>query len=184
MTRLLRLAVAAIAVSAAFAAYADEPKHGGILKMYHRENPPSMSIHEEATYSVNIPAMPIFSNLVIYDQHKAQNSLDTIQPELATSWSWSADAKALTFKLREGVKWHDGKPFTSADVKCTFDMLMGKSQNKFRKNPRKDWYFNLENVTTEGDLQATFHLKRPQPALIAMIASGRSVAASARCWTT
>ena len=108
--------------------------------MYHRENPPSMSIHEEATYSVNVSSMPIFSNLVIYDQHKAQNSVETIVPELATSWQWSEDGKALTFKLREGVKWHDGKPFTSADVKCTFEMLAGKSQNRFRKNPRKDWY--------------------------------------------
>ncbi len=74
-TRLLRLAVAAIAVSATTAAYAQEPKHGGILRMYHRETPPSMSIHEEATYSVNVSSMPIYNNLVIYDQHKAQNSV-------------------------------------------------------------------------------------------------------------
>ena len=133
-----------------------------------------MSIHEEATYSVNVSSMPIFSNLVVYDQHKPQNSLDTIVPELATSWSWSEDHKALAFKLREGVKWHDGKPFTSADVKCTFDMLMGKSQNKFRKNPRKDWYANVADVTTEGDFQTTVHLKRPQPAILAMLASGYS----------
>jgi len=172
MTRLFCLAVAALALAAPSIAQAQQPKSGGILRMYHRENPPSMSIHEEATYSVNVSSMPIFSNLVIYDQHKAQNTAETLQPELATSWSWSADSKALTFKLREGVKWHDGKPFTSADVKCTFEMLKGTSQNKFRKNPRKDWYFNLESVTTEGELQATFHLKRPQPALLAMLASG------------
>src|ERR1700743_2140969 len=104
--------------------------------------------------------MPISSNLVIYDQHKAQNSIETIQPELATSWAWSDDKKNLTFKLREGVKWHDGKPFTAADVKCPFDMLLGKSQNKFRKDPRKGWYFNLADVTTEGDMQVTFHLNR------------------------
>ena len=61
-------------------------------------------------------------------------------PELAESWAWGNDNKTLTFKLRQGVKWHDGKPFTSADVKCTFDMLMGKSQQKFRQNPRKAWY--------------------------------------------
>src|SRR5437763_2863010 len=170
-TRLLCLAVA-IAVAAPPIAQAQQPKPGGILRMYHCENPPSMSIHDEATYSVNVSSMPIFSNLVIYDQHKAQNTAETLQPELATSWSWSADSKALTFKLREGVKWHDGKPFTSADVKCTFEMLKGTSQNRFRKNPRKDWYFNLESVTTEGELQATFHLKRPQPALLAMLASG------------
>lgn len=171
-TKLLRLAVVAIAAAAATVASAQQPKPGGILRMYHRETPPSMSIHEEATYSVNVSSMPIFSNLVIYDQHKAQNSIDTIQPELATSWSWSGDGKALTFKLREGVKWHDGKPFTSADVKCTFEMLAGKSQNRFRKNPRKDWFANVTDVTTEGDLQATFHLKRPQPAILAMLASG------------
>jgi peptide/nickel transport system substrate-binding protein len=171
-TKLLRLAVAAIAASAATVASAQQPKPGGILRMYHRETPPSMSIHEEATFSVNVSSMPIFSNLVIYDQHKAQNSMDTIVPELATSWSWNADKTKLTFKLREGVKWHDGKPFTSADVKCTWEMLSGKSQNRLRKNPRKDWYVNVAEVTTEGDLQATFHLKRPQPALLAMIASG------------
>jgi peptide/nickel transport system substrate-binding protein len=116
-TKLFGLAATAIAVSIASCAYAQTPKSGGILRMYHRENPPSMSIHEEATYSVNVSSMPIFNNLVIYDQHKAQNSIDTILPELATSWSWSDDKKDLIFKLREGVKWHDGKPFTSADVK-------------------------------------------------------------------
>src|SRR6185369_15335429 len=121
MKTLFRLAVAALAVSATTVAYAQQPKSGGTLRMYHRENPPSMSIHEEATYSVNVSSMPIFSNLVVFDQHKAQNSVDALAPELATEWSWSADKKALTFKLREGVKWHDGKPFTSADVKCTFD---------------------------------------------------------------
>src|SRR5713101_6812867 len=88
------------------------------------------SIHEEATYSVNVPFMPVFNNLVIYKQDVAQNSLESIVPELADSWAWSGDNKTLNFKLHQGVKWHDGKPFTSNDVKCTFDMLMGKSQQK------------------------------------------------------
>src|SRR5437764_15445506 len=101
MTRLFCLAVA-IAIAVPSIAHAQQPKSGGIVRMYHRENPPSMSIHEEATYSVNVSSMPIFSNLVIYDQHQAQNSLETIQPELATSWAWSDDKKSLTFKLREG----------------------------------------------------------------------------------
>jgi len=48
---------------------------------------------------------------------------------------------------------HDGKPFTSADVKCTFDMLMGKSQQKFRQNPRKSWYDQVNDVTTNGDYE-------------------------------
>src|SRR4030088_100645 len=101
-------------------------KKGGILRVYHRDSPASASIHEEATYSVNIPFMGVFNNLVLYKQDVPQNSLQTIIPELATSWAWSADNLALTFKLRPGVKWHDGKPFTSADVKCTWDMLRDK----------------------------------------------------------
>src|SRR4051812_15974658 len=99
-------------------------KQGGILRIYHRDSPASASIHEEATYSVNVPFMPVFNNLVIYKQDVAQNSLETIVPDLAESWAWSDDGKILNFKLRQGVKWHDGKPFTSNDVKCTFDMLM------------------------------------------------------------
>ena len=57
-------------------AHAAEPKQGGILRMYHRDSPGSASIHEGATYSVNIPFMPVFNNLVIYKQDVAQNSMD------------------------------------------------------------------------------------------------------------
>jgi peptide/nickel transport system substrate-binding protein len=153
-------------------ASAAEPKQGGILRMYHRDSPGSASIHEEATYSTNIPFMPVFNNLVIYKQDVAQNSMDSIVPDLAESWAWSSDGKTLDFKLRQGVKWHDGKPFTSNDVKCTFDMVMGKSPQKFRKNPRKSWYDQVADVTTKGDFEVAFNLKRPQPALLALLASG------------
>jgi len=147
-------------------------KQGGILRVYHRDSPASASIHEEATYSVNVPFMPVFNNLVIYKQDVAQNSLESIVPDLAESWAWSGDGKTLNFKLRQGVKWHDGKPFTSNDVKCTFDMLMGKSQQKFRKNPRKSWYDEVVDITPNGDFEVAFNLKRPQPALLALLASG------------
>ena len=79
---------------------AEEAKHGGILRIYHRDSPASASIHEEATFSTNIPFMGVYNNLVLYDQHKPQNSIDTIVPELAESWSLSEDHKKLTFKLR------------------------------------------------------------------------------------
>ena len=150
------------------------PKHGGILKMEHRDSPASASILEEATFSTVVPFMGIFNNLVMYKQDVAQNSMDSIVPELATSWAWSPDRTKLTFKLQQGVKWHDGVPFTSKDVKCTFDLLMGKSKDKLRKNPRKAWYENVSDVVTNGDFEASFVLKRPQPALLALLASGYS----------
>ena len=149
-------------------------KGGGVLKMYHRDNPPSLSIHEEATNSTVIPIMSVMNNLVIFDQHKPQNSPDDVVPDLAKSWSWSADGKDLTFKLQEGVKWHDGKPFTAKDVVCTFDMLMNKGDNKLRRNPRTSWWSNVDHVTADGDLQATMHLKRPQPSILTLLASGYS----------
>jgi peptide/nickel transport system substrate-binding protein len=76
--------------------------------------------------------------------------------------------------LRQGVKWHDGAPFTAQDVKCTWDMLAGNSSEKLRLNPRKAWYRNLQEVTTNGDYEVTFNLQRPQPALLALLASGWS----------
>ena len=110
-------------------------------------------------------------------------SSSTNRTSRKTAWSRSsrisrragpgaATARRSTFKLRQGVKWHDGKPFTSNDVKCTFDMLMGKSPQKFRKNPRKSWYDEVVDVTTNGDFEVAFNLKRPQPALLALLASG------------
>ncbi len=133
-----------------------------------------MSILEEATRATLQPMMGVFNNLVLYDQQVAQNSLASIVPDLATKWEWSEDGKELTFPLRQGVKWHDGKPFTSADVKCTWDLLMGKGSDKLRLNPRKSWYENVVEVTTRGDFEVTFHLKQPQPALLALLASGWS----------
>src|SRR6202140_4811067 len=165
------LAVAVLSLLAA-SNFALAQKQGGILRVYHRDSPASASIHEEATYSVNVPFMPVFNNLVIYKQNVPQNSLESIVPELAESWAWSDDKKILNFKLRQDVKWHDGKPFTSNDVKCTFDMLMGKSPQKFRKNPRKSWYDEVVDITTNGDFDVAFNLKRPQPALLALLASG------------
>jgi peptide/nickel transport system substrate-binding protein len=149
-------------------------KAGGTLQMLDFASPASMSIHEESTITAGIPMMGVFNNLVLFDQHVAQNSLASIVPDLASEWSWDEPGTALTFQLRQGVKWHDGKPFTAADVKCTWDRLRGVDADKFRINPRKAWYRNVENITTSGEYEVTFHLARPQPYLIALLASGQS----------
>ena len=72
------------------------------------------------------------------------------------------------------MRWHDGKPFTARDVKCTFDLLQGSRLNgeTLRVNPRKTWYGNLAEVVAKADDEVVFRLKRPQPAFIALLASG------------
>jgi peptide/nickel transport system substrate-binding protein len=139
------------------------------------DSPPSLSMLEEVDANPARATMGLFNNLVMFDQHVKQNSVASIVPDLATGWSWSEDGKELTLPLRHGVKWHDGKPFTAADVKCTWDLLTGKASEKLRLDPRKSWYGNLVQVTTKGDDEVTFHLYRPQPAFVALLAAGFSV---------
>jgi peptide/nickel transport system substrate-binding protein len=152
------------------AARAQQP--GGTLKVGHFDSPASVSMLEESTAAVNRPMMSVFNNLVLYDQHIAQNSPKSIVPELATGWAWNEEGTELTMPLRQGVKWHDGKPFTAADVKCTFELLQGTGKDKLRVNPRKSWFENLSEVTTKGDYEVTFHLKQPQASFLAMLATG------------
>ena len=162
-----------VAISASQAGFAQKP--GGLLRVHALDSPPSLSMHEEVDANPARAAMGIFNNLVMFDQHAKQNSMQSIVPDLAVSWSWSEEGTELTFQLREGVAWHDGKPFTAKDVKCTWDLLTGQSSEKLRLNPRKSWYGNLKEVTTNGDYEVTFHLQRSQPAFIALLASGFSV---------
>jgi peptide/nickel transport system substrate-binding protein len=173
--RMRGLATAAALLATALAGgSAAAQKSGGVLKMYSIDSPPTMSILEEATLSSQAPLMGVFNNLVMFDQHVQQNSLQSIVPDLATGWTWNEDGTAVTFPLRQGVKWHDGKPFTAADVVCTWDLYMEKAKEKLRFNPRKSLYKNLDQVTAEGDYQVTFHLKRPQPAFLMLLSSGFS----------
>ena len=108
---------------------------GGILKFFHRDSPASMSIHEEATISTVAPMMGVFNNLVLFKQDERQNRPEFIQPELAESWSWDEGNTRLTFKLRQGAKWHDGKPLTAADVNDIDIRAAGKGQRGCDRAP-------------------------------------------------
>ena len=76
------LAAAALLLLPAYDLASAEPKQGGILRVYHRDSPGSASIHEGATYSINVPFMPVFNNLVMFKQDVAQNSVESIVPDL------------------------------------------------------------------------------------------------------
>jgi peptide/nickel transport system substrate-binding protein len=84
-------------------------KPSGVLRMPIGNSPASMSIHEEATRIAVTPMMAVFNNLVVFDQHIAQNTFESIRPDLAENWSWDEDKTALTLSAHS-VKWHDGTP--------------------------------------------------------------------------
>jgi peptide/nickel transport system substrate-binding protein len=167
------LALFAIVLLAAAPAAAQ--KSGGTLRLYHNDNPPSTSLLEESTIASVAPFAAVFNNLVVFDPAKVHESIETIIPDLAESWSWDPTNTNLTFRLRQGVKWHDGQPFTAKDVQCTWRMLIGKSNTQeFHRNPRRVWYGKLQDVTVNGDYEATFELSEPQPSLPVLLASAFS----------
>src|SRR4029434_8573366 len=158
-------------------AVAQTPKPGGHINVMLREDlPQGFAVHETSTISVSFPSMPCFNNLVVFDQLKVTESLETLVAQLADMWSWQDNYKNLVFFLRKDVKWHDGKPFTSKDVKHTFDMVREApdAAAKLRISPRKDWYANVEHIEAPDPYTVVFRLKRPQPSLLLMLASGYS----------
>jgi peptide/nickel transport system substrate-binding protein len=152
-------------------------KPGGTLNVMLREDlSQGFAIHESATISVVFPSSPCFNNLVMFDPANPVESPDSVVPELAERWSWQDNYRNLVMFLRRNVKWHDGHPFTSKDVKFTFDMIREapESTAKLRLNPRKDWYANVEAIEAADPYTVVFRLKRPQPSLLMLLASGYS----------
>src|ERR1700704_3826168 len=101
MTACLRLTSLALLAIACAAGPAAAQKQGGTLRVYHRDNPPSASILEEGTGWVNMPFMPVFNNLVMFDPAKSHESAETVVPDMATSWAWDTTNTRLRFKLHE-----------------------------------------------------------------------------------
>jgi peptide/nickel transport system substrate-binding protein len=97
-------------------------------------------------------------------QYKAATEKPELEPLLATEWTASPDNKVFTFKLREGVKFHDGTPFTSAAVKASFDRRAAVNQGPAYM------VTDVESVTTQGDYGVTVTLKAPNSAFLDYLA--------------
>jgi len=175
VTVCLTLITAAV-LGSLLAAEGQTPKRGGVLQSVLIEDPPGLLVHESATVSNVWPMSPCYSNLVFFHPQKPLESADTVIPELAEKWSWQDNYRNLVFFLRKNVRWHDGKPFTSRDVKYTFDVAREApdAPAKFRLSARKDWWANVEAIEAPEPHTVVFRLKRPQPSLLLMLASGYS----------
>src|SRR3970040_2180757 len=100
-----------------------QPKYGGTLVMLMNQagDPPTFDLHQESTNAVTETVGPSYDNLVRFDPMGGQDT--TVLPDLAEKWEVSKDGKTYTFALRKGVKFHNGNPFTSADVKFPLDRV-------------------------------------------------------------
>ena len=123
VTRSFVLALAAVLVlgpGATGAVAQDQPRRGGIVTWFDYGDPARLDVHAESPLVVQQATAGIWSGLLQYDPADPSK----IVGDLAERWETSADGKSHTFHLRKGVKWHDGQPFTAADVKATFDRIL------------------------------------------------------------
>ena len=105
----------------------------------------------------------VFDGLVDVDDH-----LEVV-PTLATSWETSTDGMLLTFHLLRGVRWHDGQPFTSADVKFTYDTIRDPNA---QPTIAKSDYASIAGIEAPDDLTVIFRLKYPDASLPSKLTTG------------
>src|SRR5258708_10787624 len=101
-------------------ANAQVPKRGGILNFGVVAEPPNYDCHASNTFALIHPIAPHYSLLVKFDG----KDYPKIVPDLAQSWTVAPDGLSYTFKLRSGVKFHDGSPLTSEDVKASYERII------------------------------------------------------------
>jgi peptide/nickel transport system substrate-binding protein len=140
-----------------------QPEAGGTLRWALTPEPPTLVTAFNSAQMVQQISAKMMDGLVAYDR-----KLDPT-PALATAWTVSDDARTVTFKLRANVKWHDGAPFTSADVKYTFEELLKKHHPRGRAT-----FANLEQVETPDRLTAIFRLSKPSAYMMAALSASES----------
>src|SRR5471032_1146207 len=143
-------------------AFAEAAKKGGTLTFLMTNEPNVlMSVATTATTALTVSAKTT-EGLLEYDYDNKQ------RPSLATEWSISPDGKTYTFKLRPNVKFHDGKPFTSADVAYSIELLK-------TVHPRgRNTFANVSEVKTPDPLTAVIELSKPAPYLIKALTAAES----------
>src|SRR5438309_9468621 len=113
--------VAAVAALAPAAAQ-EQPRSGGELLFVVAAEPPRFDAHREETFGMLHPGAPHYNTLMRVDPFDRTGT--TFIGDLAESWTASGDKRTYTFKLRQGVKFHDGSLLTSADVKASYDHII------------------------------------------------------------
>jgi peptide/nickel transport system substrate-binding protein len=168
-TKLWKLALGATAAAAvATGAMAQEPKRGGTLTFVTASEMPSYDGHIETTFGVIHPLAPLYSLLIRVNPENPSDPTD-FQCDLCTSWEESDDGTTYTFKLREGVKFHDGEALTAEDVVATFQKIFWPPEGV--RSARQSFYLMVDSVEAADDNTVVFKLKFPSGAFIPALAS-------------
>ncbi len=143
----------------------EKPQYGGIFVYALSQEPPSYDGHREETIGLTHTVSPHYSLLLKFDPQ----NFPKVVGDLAESWSISADHKTYTFKIRKGVKFHDGSLLTARDIKASYDKIIFPPPGV--ASIRQGHYLVVEKVETPDDYTVVFRLKRPSASFLATLAS-------------
>ena len=140
-----------------------EPVRGGTLFAAIHPQPSVLIVAVNNQYANAVVSAKVFDGLVTYDEQQKP------QPALATSWTVSRDGRTITFRLRQGVKWHDGAPFSSADVRYNVLEVWKKVHARGRVT-----FEPVTDVETPDAHTAVLKLSRPAPVILNALSPSES----------
>jgi peptide/nickel transport system substrate-binding protein len=156
---------AALATIPAAVEAQETPRRGGVLLAAIGADAPSLDPHQEQTFATLQPVAPLYSTLLQIDPYKYPNVIG----DVATEWTISPDGLAYTFKIRPGIRFHDGSPLTSADVKASYDKILNPPDGV--RSIRKHHYSAVAAVEAPDPGTVVFKLKFPSASLLTNLAS-------------
>jgi len=162
---LATLIAAAVLAAPARVQAADTPRRGGVLLAAIGAEPPSLDPHQEGTFANIQLVAPCYSTLLQFDPL----SFPKIIGDLATEWKIAPDGRTYTFKIHQGVRFHDGSTLTAADVKASYDKIISPPPGV--RSFRKSSFTAVERVEAPDAGTVVFTLKFPSASLLANLAS-------------
>lgn len=162
--RTVSLVVSLLAASA-FVADAQTPKRGGTLNFSVVAEPPNYDCHASTTFALIHPVAPHYSTLLKFDGAKYPE----VKGDLAKEWKASADGLTYTFTLHQPVKFHDGSPLTSADIKASFERIASPPTGVV--SARRSFWTDLDKIETPDAATVVFKLKAPLAGMLELFAN-------------
>jgi peptide/nickel transport system substrate-binding protein len=154
-----------IAQTPAAAQTTETPRRGGVLLAAIAADAPSLDPHQEQTFATMQMVAPLYSTLIQIDPY----SYPKIIGDAASEWKIAPDGLTYTFKIRPGIRFHDGSPLTAADVKATYDKIVFPPAGV--RSIRKNAYAAIAGVEAPDASTVVFKLKYPSASLLGNLAS-------------
>jgi peptide/nickel transport system substrate-binding protein len=154
--------------AAAFAAPAvaeETPKYGGTLTyMIPADAPPSFDAHREVTYATIHSAAPFYSTLIRINPHNPASTTDFVCDLCTTMPQPTDDGKTYTFKIRQGVKWHDGSTLSADDVVASWNKIIDPPEGV--SSARQSFFMMVDKVEAPDPSTVVFRLKFPRTSFL------------------